>query len=178
MSVTGLYAWGSHIGDILQTWADMGVFSYALPFLLIFAIVFGILFQSRMLGENKGVITVVALAVGLLALQFDFVPSFFSTIFPYAGVGIAILLVAMILMGLFIDDPTRRKHFMLVFFILGALIALIVILSSLSSYTWWGGWWWQQYWPAIIALVVIGGLVALVIAASTRTSSPRRRDTD
>ena len=162
--LTGLVTLGNNIGNILQTWADMGIFAYALPFLLIFAVVFGILWQSKILGENRGVIVVIAVAVGLMSLQFDFVPSFFAVIFPYAGVGIAILLVALILMGLFTPDNDKSKYF-LVFYIIGALIALIVILSALTSYEWWGGWWWFEYSEALIALLIIGGLIALVISA-------------
>jgi len=168
--LTGLASWGNDIGSILQTWADMGVFAYALPFLLVFAIVFGILWKTKMLGENKGVIVVIALAVGLLSLQFNFVPTFFATIFPYAGVGIAVLLVVLILMGLF-TPYGHDKAYSLVFYLVGGIIALIVILSSLSSYKWWGGWWWSEYWPAIVALLVIGGLVAAVIAATGKSET-------
>ena len=165
-ALTGLVSWGTDIGSILQAWADMDVFAYALPFLLIFALVFGILWKSKILGDNKGVIVVIALAVGLMSLQFDFVPSFFETIFPYAGVGIAILLVVVILMGLFINKA-HEKWYMMVFYIIGGIIALIVILSALSSSNRWGGsWWWYDYWPAIVAVLVIGGLVAAVIAAT------------
>ena len=170
--ITGFVAAGDNIGSILQTWADVGVFAYVLPLLLVFAVVFGILWKSNILGQNKGVIVVIALAVGLLSLQFDYVPTFFATIFPYAGIGIAVLLVVLILMGLFTDQD--NKKYMLVFFILGGLIALIVVLSSLASYEWWGGWWWTEYWPAIVALLVVGGLVAAVIAATNKGSgSPK-----
>ena len=85
---------GYTITDILNIWADYGVFAYALPFLLIFAIVFGILSKTDILGKNKGVQATIALAVGLLSLQFDYVTNFYATIFPYAGIGISILLVA------------------------------------------------------------------------------------
>lgn len=165
--LTGLVSWGTGVGDILQSWADMQIFYYVLPFLLIFAVVFGILEWTALLGENKGVHVVVALSVGLLSLQWDYVPTFFATIFPYAGIGIAILLVAMILMGLFIpSDKEKRNKWMIVFFILGALVALVVILSSLATYNWWGSFWWDEYWPMIVVLLVAGGLVAVVIATS------------
>ena len=75
-------------------------------FLLIFAVVYGILSTMNIFSKgdkNKGVNAVIAIAVGLLALQWDYVPEFFSVIFPYAGIGISILLVALILMGLFLS---------------------------------------------------------------------------
>lgn len=165
--LSGMVSWGNDIGSILQTWAEMGIFAYALPFLLIFALVFGILWKSQILGDNKGVIVVIALAVGLISLQFDYVPSFFATIFPYAGIGIGILLVVLILMGLFIEGDKKSKY-MMVFYIIGAVIALIVVISSLADYSWWGGWWWTDYWPAIVALLVIGGLVAAIVFSTKK----------
>ena len=59
---------GETITNILNTWADIGVFAYLLPFLMIFALVFGILTKSKLLGENKAVHATLALTVGLLAL--------------------------------------------------------------------------------------------------------------
>lgn len=166
--ITGLVTWGNDIGSILQSWADMGIFKYALPFLLVFALVYGILWKSQLLGENKGVIVVIALAVGLLSLVNGYVPTFFENIFPYAGVGLAILLVVLILMGLFTSSKDN-KAYTLVFYIIGAVIAFIVIISSLSSYNnYWAGGWFNQYWPSIIALLVIGGLIAAVIASTKK----------
>jgi len=72
------------ITTILNQWADFGIFAYALPFLMIFAMVFGILNKTSLLGDNKGVQATIALAMGLLALQFDYVTNFYATIFPYA----------------------------------------------------------------------------------------------
>ncbi len=162
-ALTGLYAWGKSIDEILWYWQDIGVFRYALPFLLIFAMVFGILTKSRIFGENKGVNVVIALAVGLLALQFEFVPEFFSTIFPYAGIGIAAILVGLILTGLFHSDKNWWSY---IFFGLGMLTAVIVVLSSLSSYEWGGGWWWQESWEAIVTFGILIGLMLLVILAT------------
>ncbi len=42
-------AWyGGAIGDVLSSWEQAGFFSYLLPFLLIFALVFGILTQIQL----------------------------------------------------------------------------------------------------------------------------------
>ena len=68
------------ITNIFAYWEQIGVFSYILPFLMIFALVFGILMRMGIFKENKAVSAIVALAVGLLSLQFDFVPRFFSEI--------------------------------------------------------------------------------------------------
>ena len=118
--------WGYNITDILNIWASYGVFAYALPFLLIFAIVFGILSKTKLLGDNKGVQATIALAMGLLALQFDYVTNFYATIFPYAGIGIAILLVAMILMGAAAEDLNWSKY---VWFGIGVVIFTIILFT-------------------------------------------------
>ena len=68
------------ITEVLNQWADAGVFAYLLPFLFIFAVVFGILNKTKVLGENKGVQATIALALGLLSLQFDYVSNFSSSL--------------------------------------------------------------------------------------------------
>ncbi len=162
--LTGFSVFGNTITGVLNSWAEMGVFAYALPFLLIFAIIFAIIMKTKMFGDNKGVAMVIALAAGLLSLQFDYVTSFFEVFFPWAGIGLVILLMGMILMGAAFDwEDEKTKWLKMVFFGIGGLIFLIVVLSSLSSYEWFGGWWWNQYWEAIIAGLVIVGLIVLAV---------------
>ncbi len=157
-------AWGYNITDILNMWASYGVFAYALPFLLIFAIVFGILNKTKLLGENKGVQATIALAMGLLALQFDYVTNFYATIFPYAGIGIAILLVAMILLGAAAGDLDWSKY---VWFGIGALIFIVILYTSLSDNWFMGGMGYTllEALPAVLAGLVILGVMALVVWA-------------
>src|SRR3989338_10579622 len=104
--IGGFY--GGSIGNMLLSWEQAGFFSYVLPFLLIFAIVFGILTKIKLFGaENKGLNAVVAIVVGLLSLQFSFVPIFFSEIFPRMGIGLSVILAVFILVGLFL--PSRSE---------------------------------------------------------------------
>jgi len=167
-ALSGFAVFTNNIGDALQTWADMGIFAYVLPALLIFALIYGILNATKMFGDNKGVDVVVAITIALMALQFDFVPTFFATIFPYAGVGISILLVFLILTGLFVN--VNQKGWFIAYFVVASVITLIVVLSALASYDWWGGNWWEEYWATIVVLLVIGGLIAVVIASSSKTN--------
>ena len=163
--IDGMFTWGDTLESILIDWEHFGLFEYAFPFLLIFAIVFGILTTTGMFGENKGVNTVVALAIGLLAITSADLRTFFRIIIPYTGIGVMVLLTILILMGLFID-PKKPQGYKIAFFVIGGIIALIVVLSALSSYQWLGGDIWYQYSSAIIALLVVGGLVTLVILAT------------
>ena len=83
--------YGGSIGNVLAYWEQAGFFSYVLPFLLIFALVYGILTRTQIFKDNRAVNGILALTVGLLALQFDFVPVFFSEIFPRLGVALALM---------------------------------------------------------------------------------------
>ena len=151
------------LGDVMNSWANQGVFAYGLPFLLIFAIIFGILSKSKLLGDNKGVQATIALAIGLLALQFNLVTDFYATIFPYAGIAIAILVVAVILMGMMSAEmPDATKY---TFFGIGAVLFVVVLFTSLSDFSYFGGfgYGWADAWPAILAGIVFLGIMAWVI---------------
>src|SRR3989344_2042976 len=99
---------GGSIGNLLSQWEQLGVFSYVLPFLLLFSLIFGILSRANIFKENKGINATIALAVALMALQFNAVPRFFSDIFPRLGIGLSVILVGLILIGLFTDSKMPR----------------------------------------------------------------------
>jgi len=151
------------ITDILNQWADYGVFAYVLPFLLIFAVVFGILSKTSVLGSNKGVQATISLAIGLLALQFDYVSNFFATITPYFGIAIMILLCGVILVGLIYKNDAEHRWLEKVFFGLGALIFIVLVIVSISDSDIMGGYRFSQYWPAITAAIILLLLVSLII---------------
>ncbi|MAH06860.1 hypothetical protein CMI38_01255 [Candidatus Pacearchaeota archaeon] len=153
--------YGYSIGDVLNTWADMGIFAYALPFLMIFALVYGILDRTGILGNNRGVNSTIALAFGLLALQFDYVSGFYASIFPYAGMGLAVLLIAMIFLGLTGDQGGVNKTWLGI----GVVIGLIVLVSAVSDMFWLGGTaaGLVGAMPALIAIGIIVGLMFWVM---------------
>lgn len=154
------YTYASSITNVLNIWADAGVFAYLLPALMIFALIFGILSKSRVLGANKGVNAIISLAVALLALQFDYVPNFFATIFPYAGIGLSVLLVALILMGFISGDEDVSKW---IFFGIGAVIFLFVIGYAFLDFNWLGRYSGEVWIPWIILILIIGGAVVAVV---------------
>lgn len=164
--------WGYNLTDILNTWADLGLFAYALPFLMIFAMVFGILTKSEILGKNKGVHATIALAVGLLSLQFDYVSGFYASIFPYAGMGMAVLLVGLILMGLLSPDGGMAAKW--IWFGLGVLIFLFVIAGALSdTYFLGAGFSVAEALPALFAILILIGFMSLIIWGGSRGGYPQ-----
>lgn len=161
MPVGGFF--GYSIGDVLNRWADFGVFAYVLPFLMVFALVYGILSKSNIIGENKGVNATIALAFGLLALQFDYVSGFYASIFPYAGMGLAVLLIALILLGLVGVRGGMATNW--IWLGLGVIIFLFILIGALGDTYWLGGIGYNlaDSAPALLAILIILGLMALII---------------
>jgi len=162
------------IVEVLNEWAYAGIFSHVIPFLLIFAVVFGILQKSAILGKKKGIDAIVAIAVGALALQFDFVSTFFAEIFPRLGVGLAIFLVFIILAGLFMKKEADGSN--KAFYIIGLIIAGAVILWAIGNWNFWGGFGLgsliEEYFIWIITLVLILVGVGIVVGSGGEDAVP------
>jgi len=162
MIIKGLMAWsgfyGGTIGNMLSQWEQAGVFSYALPFLIIFALVYTILTNVSVFKNNKAVNAVISLAVGFMSLQFEFVPRFFSEVFPNLGIGLIVILVIVIMIGLFTD--LSDKHIRTVLGIVGAIIAIIVLYNT-DSFGWSSGWQ-EGIWDWIWILLGLGAIVVVV----------------
>jgi hypothetical protein len=164
---------GGTIADVLNRWAELGVFAYVLPFLLIFAVVFGILNKSKILGDNRGVQATISLAIALLSLQFDIVPNFFASIFPYTGIGLAILLAALVLGGLIASENSKAANW--IFFAVGTIIFLVVLLASLSDSSIYGFGFnsFLQDWPVLFVVILVIAVMVLVMFGPSKP--PERR---
>jgi hypothetical protein len=161
------------ITNIFAYWEQVGVFSYIIPFLLIFALVFGILMRMGLFKENKAVSAIIALAVGLMALQFDFVPRFFSEIFPRFGIGLAIILITLILVGMF-TDPSK-PGLMYLFLGIGVVITIVILVQTSSALGSNVGTWIQQNWGSSLAAI---GIIILVIVAIAAVLGVKPKKTD
>ena len=122
----------SGIGYVLSEWEKAGIFDYLIPFLIIFTLIYAILAKLSIFGKDKKTINmVISLAIGLMSLQFEIVPKFFSEIFPRLGVGLVVLLVMIILLGLFAPQKTWVTYT----FFGAAAIILIVVLANAGTQT-------------------------------------------
>ena len=171
------------ITEVLNIWNDIGVFSYLIPFLLIFAVVFAILDKTKMLssgdnGENRMIISIIAVSISLLSLQFDFVSEFFAVIFPRFGVGLALFLVVLIFLGFFFhprgnDDWSHKVAWV------GWLVGIGVFIWALASWDEWnsyggfGGWFVENVW----ALIILGIIIAVIFAVMPSKESRSRTRT-
>ena len=158
------------IGDFLNEMNNAGFFSYVLPFLLIFALIFGILTRIKIFNEHKAINGVIAFVVGLMALQFDFVPLFFAEIFPRLGIGLAIILLILIFVGIFADPDSNAVMYAMM--AVGVIIAVVVLINTAGSLGWSSGYWWHDNWKTVA--VVVGILAALGIIVGSSNPSDKK----
>ena len=162
------------ITEMLNLWAEMGVFSYVIPFLLIFAIVFAILQKTNILGDNKIIQAIVGVAVGLLALINDRVPLFFANLFPKFGIGLAIFLVLIILIGFFFPSDESKLQW------IGWITGIGVVLWAIVNWTSWtanytiSAWFGENFWALVFLAVVILVIVLVVKSGTSGAGSSRR----
>lgn len=145
--------------DLYAQWETSGVFDFLLPALLIFAVIFGILTSTNVLGGKKGVNFVIAAASALMAMRLQIVSDFFSLLLPGLGIGIAVLLVVLILAGLFMTSGNIGE-WMPTFFWGGVVIGLIIVITVLNSFAWFGSFWWQANWVSVVWIAVLLAILA------------------
>ncbi len=165
---------GGALGNIFAQWEAMGVFTYALPFLLLFSLIYSILSFLPVFQNNKGVNAVIAIAVALMALQFNMVSVFFADIFPRLGIGLSIVLVIIILTGFFIDKDNHTFKWLI--FISVIIITLVVISSSLKNFgigTGTGFWIKENLSSIIIFGLIIGAVIAIIAGNNSQFKTPK-----
>ncbi len=160
--------------SMFAQWDSIGVFTYVLPFLLIFAIVYTTLSSTKVFKGNQKVSAVVALAVSLLALQFNIVAIFFAEIFPRMGVALSIMLVIVILMSFFVNpSDSNSKWVTLVLGIIVAIILIVVVGGSLGGIGFGGGLnlgnlFYGRDWGSILGIALIVGIIAWIVIGSNK----------
>ncbi len=163
---------GGAFGDLLTRWDQLGFFSYVLPFILVFSVIFGVLSKTRIFEENKSVNAIIAIAVGFMSLQWGLVPQFFSELFPRVGVGISILLIIIMFLGIFLPKQNWAIYVSLA---IAAVIVISILLTSSEAMGWQSnfiyGWEWGQVFFWIFLVVVI-----MAVIGSSKDKNPKDFD--
>ena len=160
---------GGEIGSFLNYLEDAGFFAYLLPFLLIFAIINAILKRTKIFGEDsKGINAIISLVVGLMALQLPMVTLFFSEIFPRLGIGLAVILALLILVGMFMDP--EDKGLMYTVMVIGVIVLIIILVQTADAVGWQSANWWVDNWKTVAGIVVF---IALFALAALSGSEPK-----
>lgn len=151
------------INEIMMLWESYGIFDTLLPFLLIFAIVFGVLTYLKIFGNKKGIHVIIALVVGFLAVRNQYFNEFYKEVFPRLGVGVVILLVVMILVGLFVEKEYRR-YWAWGLSAIGVIIAIVILVQTFGYLGWTGlyGYFGGETIGWIIGAVLLLGIIIAV----------------
>ncbi|MBI5149030.1 hypothetical protein HZA33_05095 [Candidatus Pacearchaeota archaeon] len=162
----------TNLDQLLQTWQNAGIFAVVIPFILIFAVVFAVLNKSEILGKNKGVQAVIAIALAFGALQFDFTTRlFYAEFFKNIGVGIVIILALLIFTGFMgFEGQDKGVWIMkLLAIIAGFIVFLVVLIRSYGNVTWLGSSFWSMYGGYIVLAVIVIGIILLVTIGGKKT---------
>lgn len=156
-------AFGSTIQDMLIQLEYLGFFNYVLPFLLVFAVIYGILSFTKVFQEQKAVNIIVAIILGLLSIRLSFFSDFLTELSPRLGVGLVIILTLLILIGMFV--PANYEDIISwVLLAIGGVIFVVILLQSSSVLGYFG---YDLYSGETVGwIVMIGILVAIVIAVA------------
>jgi len=153
------------VQELFYYWEGLGVFEFLLPFLLVFAIVYGVLQYMRIFGGDKGVHVIISVVIGVLAVRYVEFTRFYEEVFPRLGIGLTILLVVLILTGMFATDKSKTV-LTWVYLIVGIIITIAVIYNSANVFGWVDGFGGSSSeWIAWIlsAVLLIGVIVVLVM---------------
>jgi hypothetical protein len=156
--------------QVINSWQQAGFFSIILPFLLVFALTFGILTRVKIFKENKAVNAIIAAVVALMSLQVPMVPQFFAQLFPRFGIALAIILVIMIIAGFFTDPDNAVINYILLG--ISVIIVIVVLLQTAGGLGLQSGEWWNANWPVIAGAIFILILVIVIVAGTSQPAKP------
>ncbi len=125
----------SLIQPILENLAELGVYDFFMPFLLILAVVFGVLQNKKVISEEVSVNAVVAIAVSFLA-TYTLRGFFFTQLFGMAGMVIAagvVLVILLALLGIKPEDVFSGAESKSLGLIVGLLIVFAIFVYAMGT---------------------------------------------
>ena len=157
---------------------DSGFFEYALPFLIVFAIIFGILEKVKIFGSEKtdggprtGINAVVAAGFGLyLIVSTDVVEKVFVLI-PKVGLLLILVLSFLMMVAFFMGEEPKFGGGMLFFAVVFALIATAWAVSSEGLVLEGWSYYWDNYRPFIVGLIILVAAMGIIVGTSKTKDS-------
>lgn len=128
--------------DVVSTLKEIGVFEFYLPFIMVFAILFGLLIKTKVFGDQRGIAIVIALAAaGFIMIYTPVGITFSQFLAKFVGGAIAVILTFVVLIVLvsmisgagFFPDMWNEIFKGNMLWLLLAFIALIVVGVFISS---------------------------------------------
>ena len=148
----------------------------ALPFLLIFVLVFAVLQKSKLLGDDKRQIdALIALAIALIVIAFSWATDIITLLMPFLAVSLVVILVVMLLLGMVNKEGEDWDKMFPGWFrmILGIVIVIAVIIAVVVATGQWDlvfGYLFEDGNPTnalvniIFLAIIVGAVVAVVLS--------------
>ncbi len=161
----------SFAADALYRLEEIGLFDFILPFILLFAVVFGVLSFTKIFGANKGIHAIISIVISLLAIRYEPYRAFLAVISPRLGIGLFILLTLVILLGLFTNDASKVAVGW-IFFAIAVIIAFVIFYQSADIFGFPQGYLESDLVYGLLTIaIVIGIIVVLIVATSDRNTN-------
>ncbi|MBS3142633.1 hypothetical protein J4464_04575 [Candidatus Woesearchaeota archaeon] len=158
--------------EFFSTLQDYGIIEIALPFILVFAIMFAILEKTKIFGQDrKNISIVVSLVLAFIFVYFGPLETINKFLPSVSALAIAIIML-LILLGLFGWESRAPMGQLAVVVFVFALIAVIYLFGAAAD--WWSGWndltsyFGSDAISLIIILLVFGLVIAWVTASGTK----------
>jgi hypothetical protein len=175
----------SALGAGIEMLRSMGFFDILLPFLLVFAIVYGVLERTKLFGEKRHDINaVIALVVGLMVAVTTFVVNVLTGFLPLVGLLAVIIVMFLMLVSMFFGETSEiwaNKWFRWIALIVVVVIFAIILIDLLGFTDFF-----MQASTAAgvaginiaewIALIVIVAIIVLIVWMSKAPSSGSSED--
>lgn len=162
------------IYDVVDYLQDSGFFDYALPFLLVFAITFGILEKTSIFGstgtEKKprtNINAIVAALIGLYVVTSTPVVEKIFVFIPKVGLLLLIILAFLLMIGFFMGAEPKLTGGVFIIALIFALVATAWAISSgedLGGFESWRDLWDNYYQSIIVIGIIVIAMVGIIFS--------------
>jgi hypothetical protein len=147
---------------LVQNLNALGFFGFLLPWIFMFAVSFGLLVKSKVLGDDKRISAVVSLVLAFFIVGFGgpFLANFFVSAIGMAAVvlvGILVIILFINMAGIPVEDLAKNKA------VLAALVGIGIIIFVVAL-----GAWSTVANPTTIAIVLMIIIMALTFVFITK----------
>ncbi len=153
---------------VVESLQQMGFFDVLLPFLLIFAIVYGILEKTKLFEERHDINATIAFVIGMIVIGTSWVLGVLSGFLPWVGLLSVLFVSFLLLIGLFWGKAEEFSKSNLLRWggTAVVLIAFIFVLPPLLGFNIFGtgtfGGMTTADWGALIAIFIVFGLILYI----------------
>lgn len=95
----------SVFAGVIATWQKFGIFDFIVPFMLVFAIVYGVLERTNIFGERgPSVNAIIALSIAIASVLTGWFISFLTGFLPWVSVIAIVVVAALMLLAMLVGD--------------------------------------------------------------------------